>query len=214
MSKSSEVLVPSMTTALPEDWSYNLEAEGATPSPCQPAAAQLWPGGQHRWARADWGLGSDSCEWTQLPDPRTGTDLGQLPWAFSVLGASTNKAEGFYCGIALENSTDQLRCPPPWRLTLYVIVYGKGLEGSGEKKICLISFNPMIPKWSTLRGPLSLIHIPEFSSTPGAAFLGRIFGPQMQRTKWISLLSLKPRIAPGSWQTMLLFTLLFIQSSL
>ena len=138
----------------------------------------------------------------------------QLLREFSVLSGSTNKAEGFYCGIALENSTDQLRCPPPWRLTLYIIVYSKGLEQSCEKKICLISFNPMIPKWSTFGGPLSLICIPEFSSTSGAAFLGRIFGPQKQRTKWISLLSLKPRIAPGSWQTLLLFTPSFIQSSL
>ena len=85
MSRSSEVLVPNMTTALPKDCPYNLEAEGATPSPCQPAAAQLWPGGQHRWARADWGLGSDSCEWTHLPDPGTGTDLG--PAAGGVLSS-------------------------------------------------------------------------------------------------------------------------------
>lgn len=85
----------------------------------------------------------------------------QLLREFSVLSGSTNKAEGFYCGIALENSTDQLRCPPPWRLTLYIIVYSKGLEQSCEKKICLISFNPMIPKWSTFGGPLSLICIPE-----------------------------------------------------
>ena len=41
MSKSSEVFVPNKTTALPKDRPYNLKAEGATPSPCQPAAAQL-----------------------------------------------------------------------------------------------------------------------------------------------------------------------------
>lgn len=38
---------------------------------------------------------------------------------------------------------------------------------------------------------------------------GCFFGPQMQRTKWISLLSLKPRIAPGSWQTLLFHTFVY-----
>lgn len=123
MSKSSEVFVPPTRPALPKDGPYNLKAEGATPPP----ANQQQPSSDQE-ASTD-GPGQIGV-WGQTPvnEPTCltqgqGLTWAQLPEEFSVLSGSTNKGEGLYCGIALENSTDQLHCPAPWRLTLYIIVY-------------------------------------------------------------------------------------------